>query len=68
MCSSLPIPSFSTSCTESVAALLMNNFVSAVEYMHKCGVVHRDLKPDNARGSHFFTIIINPSHFFLKGS
>jgi|Transcript_59479 serine/threonine protein kinase len=33
--------------SETVAAQLMANFMSALDYMHKQGVAHRDLKPDN---------------------
>lgn len=33
--------------SENIAAYLMNNLMSALKYMHECGVAHRDLKPDN---------------------
>ncbi|XP_056630842.1 ribosomal protein S6 kinase alpha-5-like isoform X1 [Diorhabda sublineata] len=33
--------------TESEASLIMRKLVSAVSFMHSCGVVHRDLKPEN---------------------
>ena len=39
--------------SETVAAQLMSNFMSALDYMHKQGVAHRDMKPDNM-------LLVNP--------
>lgn len=33
--------------TESDGRMLAREFLSAIEHIHKCNVVHRDLKPDN---------------------
>jgi ribosomal protein S6 kinase alpha-5 len=32
--------------TESEARRIMRKLISALNYMHSCGVVHRDLKPE----------------------
>merc|ERR1719502_381112 len=33
--------------TEVQAAILMNQIVRPIYYMHECGVCHRDIKPEN---------------------
>ena len=38
--------------SETVAAQLLENLLSAVAYMHENGVVHRDLKPENILTQH----------------